>query len=798
MENKKIGKKYLKDQLNVTNILWLSLFFVTSIFQNDVVSNILNYSHKYFQQPWSSLIGLIILGIWFFRSPFNLKCQIVKWSAPLVFWALPGIKQNGLWQINVAIILFLAFYIIFVLTILIHLGLVKFGRRKKDDINQGFISDDPIEEEDENDSFGRKEYARSIVAEISKTINKRSFNIAVTGVWGSGKTSFLNLIKGDMQNYKKYKNKFITVKYNPWDFKEDKIIGLDLLKTISHEIANEKELQEKFKGLMASLQGMNQSPWYKVIPYFLSGFSKEKSINEYRKEIGDTLGLKGQKLVIFLDDLDRLDGDEILEVFKTIRNSFDIANTFFILGFDIEYITDQIKDKVKRNDQNVRSLEYLDKIFQMRLSMPSNTDIEFSKILSENITALFKVKTSFSHENIKIADYRQVYSIINALKIFTSKNDLTNFSINTLIIIEYIKIRYPKLHKNLMVNFTWIRYAYLGFDRSSQDPFDKFRNESRLGDLTPPETDVVIELIESLDIYKNKQISKSQFLKYFKFSMPVDEFYKSILLEAIRLNDIEIINENKTLTNEKDLLLKIDNFVKNNLIEYTASGTTKKWIDDLMISILFKDESGLSFYGYQYYILENKYFKNYNEIIEIIGNLNSKQIINYIFNLKDANTKVLDELLKAVKNYVEIENKIDQFFWESINIVERYQFDTVNLKKKKSYTKNFKDIGMVFVKSSYLISIQKYVSFTRPGENRSVLRGANSIMDYYLTGLFSADDWLSLLPENYQIDNKLVKIRAWLKEISEKGADQRVDLDYLSVFGQDFSDFRMSSGLVVK
>ena len=280
--------------------------------------------------------------------------------------------------------------------------------------------------------------------------------------------------------------------------------------------------------------------------------------------------------------------------------------------------------------------------------------------------------------------------------------------------------------------------------------------------------------------------------------MPDDEFYKSILLEAIRLNDIEIINENKTLTNEKDLLLKLDNLVKNNLIEYTASGTTKKWIDDLMISILFKEESGLSFYGYQFYILENKYFKNHNEIIEIIGNLNSKQTINYIFNLKDASTEVLDELLKAVKNYVEIENKIDQFFWESINIVERYQFDTVNLKKKKLYTQNFKDIGKEFIMSSFLTSIQQYVSFSRPDENRTVLRGANSVIDYYLTGLFSADDWLLLLPENYQLDDKLLKIHSWLKEISEKGNDQQFDLDYLSVFGQDFSDFRMSSGLVVK
>lgn len=314
----------------------------------------------------------------------------------MVFWAFLGIRNNGLWQINPAIILLLAAYLTFVLSILYHVALTIFGRNINDEVNHGLVSDDPIESNEENDSFNRRDYARSIVSEIRKTVNKRAFNIAIAGAWGSGKTSFLNLIKGEMdKEVDAEKVKFITVNYNPWDFKEDKIIGLDLLKTISHELANEKELQEKFKGLMVSLQGMNQSPWYKVIPYFLSGYSKEKSINEYREEIGTALQDQNKKLVIFLDDLDRLDGGEILEVFKTIRNSFDIANTFFVLGFDIDYVTDQIKDKVKGNDQNIRALEYLEKIFQMRLFMPSISDYSYYQEYKQLVKLHFNVDWIF-------------------------------------------------------------------------------------------------------------------------------------------------------------------------------------------------------------------------------------------------------------------------------------------------------------------------------------------------------------------------------------------------------------------
>ncbi len=273
--------------------------------------------------------------------------------------------------------------------------------RYNPELNHGLISDDPIESDEENDSFARKDYARSIVSEIRKTVNKRAFNIAVTGAWGSGKTSFLNLIKGEMdREVDNEKVTFITVNYNPWDFKEDKIIGLDLLKTISHELANEKDLQEKFKGLMVSLQGLNKDLWYKVIPYFLSGFHKDKSISEYRKDIGKILKQDKKKLVIFLDDLDRLDGDEILEVFKTIRNSFDIANTIFILGFDIDYVITQIEDMVK-GKENGRALEYLDKIFQMRLFMPSNVDFDYEQNLKDLLYEKINVAVKIS-PNIKL------------------------------------------------------------------------------------------------------------------------------------------------------------------------------------------------------------------------------------------------------------------------------------------------------------------------------------------------------------------------------------------------------------
>ncbi|MBK6361944.1 MAG: hypothetical protein IPF52_00015 [Saprospiraceae bacterium] len=178
--------------------------------------------------------------------------------------------------------------------------------------NDGFLSDDPIEKEEDGKSFGRTDYAKSIVSELEKTLNDKSFNISITGKWGSGKSSFLNLIKRDMD----LKNgHFITVNYNPWDFKEEKIIGLDLLKTISREIASQKELQENFTGLLASIKSVDQSPWYKIVSFFLNGFSKPIH-QDYYRSIGASPVKQNKKPRNLLDDLIEFDGDEILKYLK--------------------------------------------------------------------------------------------------------------------------------------------------------------------------------------------------------------------------------------------------------------------------------------------------------------------------------------------------------------------------------------------------------------------------------------------------------------------------------------------------
>src|SRR5690606_32689438 len=70
-----------------------------------------------------------------------------------------------------------------------------------------------------------------------------------------------------------------------------------------------------------------------------------------------------RKIVVFIDDTDRLNKKEIFEVLRLIRNTANFTNVFFIVAYDREYITRTITELFQPN-------VYLEKIFQLEISLP--------------------------------------------------------------------------------------------------------------------------------------------------------------------------------------------------------------------------------------------------------------------------------------------------------------------------------------------------------------------------------------------------------------------------------------------
>jgi hypothetical protein len=225
-----------------------------------------------------------------------------------------------------------------------------------------------------SDLFHRDNLIKGIVENSINLETKKSFAIAIQGEWGTGKSYVLSQIKKQIEASG---NDNILIEFDPWKYDNtEKILNAffdELTKEI--KVFNDK-LSNQISNYSEALLSIHENSFTKSLKSVASLVYPSLSINELFTEIADTLPKTGKRIHVFIDDLDRLDSNEVLEILKLIRNTANFPNTIFYVAFDKGYISDVI---IKSN--KVKNEEYLEKIFQLQISLPKiNADILFFQL----------------------------------------------------------------------------------------------------------------------------------------------------------------------------------------------------------------------------------------------------------------------------------------------------------------------------------------------------------------------------------------------------------------------------------
>src|SRR5262249_32012101 len=85
-----------------------------------------------------------------------------------------------------------------------------------------------------------------------------------------------------------------------------------------------------------------------------------------RRAIDDALGALDRRIVVVMDDIDRLSANEIAEVFLILKAVGDFRNTVYLLAFDHRVVRRAI-----RHNLGVNGKTYLEKIVQLQLEIPT-------------------------------------------------------------------------------------------------------------------------------------------------------------------------------------------------------------------------------------------------------------------------------------------------------------------------------------------------------------------------------------------------------------------------------------------
>lgn len=245
-------------------------------------------------------------------------------------------------------------------------------------------SDHPLTVENaiEEDMLERKGFAKNVADIIYRSDLERSFSISIEGAWGSGKTSILAMISSSLKDRE---DPPIIVNYNPWLVGDRDSLLRSFLNKLAKEIGKTSYFG-KAKKVADALESYSRvfdiiklipgaEPWASLAKgivspssKMLSAFAKNKSVDiEFQKaSVESALRNFNKRIVVFIDDMDRLFFEEVYEMVRIIKAVGELPSITYVIAWDRSYI-EYALDK----SSVPMSTSYLDKIVQVRLPIPA-------------------------------------------------------------------------------------------------------------------------------------------------------------------------------------------------------------------------------------------------------------------------------------------------------------------------------------------------------------------------------------------------------------------------------------------
>ena len=256
------------------------------------------------------------------------------------------------------------------------------------------------------DVLGFDPYINSLSELITESEGITPFTIGVFGSWGMGKTSLMLMLKNKLES----RHNVQTVWFNAWKFDDEKQIWTALIQTILNQL--EPSLGWRTKRKLKELR--ERIEWIEVVTFLRDSMISQKldinalrkcfkpkkkveSIAEFEKKFEEVVdSLNVERLVIFIDDLDRCRMGATVDILETIKLMLSSRKCVYILGLDYERVRHAVSRRFS-NVENAQELaaDYLDKIIQLYFHIPRRSEEDMKIYLRYLFALKYLKKESF-------------------------------------------------------------------------------------------------------------------------------------------------------------------------------------------------------------------------------------------------------------------------------------------------------------------------------------------------------------------------------------------------------------------
>jgi len=336
------------------------------------------------------------------------------------------------------------------------------------------LSDLPIDVEKDKKAnelakFDFKEYAITLARLIADKNTKTPLTVGVSGVWGTGKTTLLKLVKEMLDQTVYFENQakdlpvpdFIgreeehrnafrnckTVWFNAWKYADEDELLVALVRVIVQTMYADGfisggaaaifgpfkdrrdvidtvlswfSIKTPFGDVKPGLGEAKPAPLSEkiaVLDLFNEAFNRLMAVWVHRTTNADVTKIDPQKgvLVIFIDDLDRCLPEKTVQVLEAIKLFLDKPGCVFVLGADVSLVYQAVREHYK-SVAGYRADDYIEKIIQLRFSLPPIGQERMDAYVRQQISAGSPL---YKHWKAIVAGAES-----NLRKVKTSLNDL--------------------------------------------------------------------------------------------------------------------------------------------------------------------------------------------------------------------------------------------------------------------------------------------------------------------------------------------------------------------------------------
>lgn len=239
------------------------------------------------------------------------------------------------------------------------------------------------------DAFNRSAFSERLAATIvGFDASEGAPVLGLFGKWGYGKSTVLNFVKAVLED--EHAQRVVVLMFNPWLFKDQEGLLLEFFRTLAKSV--DAVIEKRGSGIGEMM--MNYGCALSVIPGVGNGLGKvlestgktlaDDTVQAKWERLRTKMAEATRKVVVIIDDLDRLDREEVMAVLKTVRLSANFPNVVYLLAFDEERVA---RVAAQAYGESADGRQFLEKIIQYPFSLPAVSPDRLTDYVMEHAQA---------------------------------------------------------------------------------------------------------------------------------------------------------------------------------------------------------------------------------------------------------------------------------------------------------------------------------------------------------------------------------------------------------------------------